>query len=230
MTRGIIADITELSEENYENIYQLLDQSRKNIVDSYILERDRRLSAMSEFCLYYLVSLECSYDKDLFVKAYSSNGKPYLSNIPELFFSVSHSGTKCIVCISQECEIGVDIESLSRYKDSNLKEEVINIFDKDEVSLIEFGEDYLERVLVLWTKKEALFKSLGIGTLRQILKQKLTTQRLNEIESFIRDKYVVSIANAFLSDTILETRNIGIEKMIEQVKTWKLKPINRSKK
>lgn len=223
MTRGIIADITELSEENYEKIYELLDQNRKNIVDSYILERDRRLSVMSEFCLYYLVSLECGYDNDLFVKVYRSNGKPYFFNNPKLFFNVSHSGTKCIVYISQESEIGVDIECLSRYNDSNLKEDVINLFDKEELSLIKLGDNPLEQALVLWTKKEALFKSLGTGTLRQILKQKLTKERLNEIESFICDEYVVSIANVSLCDPILDAKNIGIKKMIEHVKTWKSK-------
>ena len=222
MTRIIIADISELSEKNFETINQLIDPSRRNIADSYNFEQDRKLSVMSEFCLYYLVSLEYQYDSDLFIKGYSSNGKPYFLNNPEVFFSVSHSGTKCIVGISKEHEIGVDIECLLRYKDSNLTKDIINIFDEDELSLIELGEDYLERALVLWTKKEALLKSLGTGTLRQILHRKLTKEELERIRSFIFDNYAVSIVNSPQDISILYTKNIGIEKIIEHIEAWKI--------
>lgn len=226
MTRIIIADVSELSENHYNVIYRLLDSERRIRVDGYVFERDKKLAAVSEICLYYLLSMEYKYEEWLLVRGLRNNWKPYFINIPNLHYSISHSGNRCIVGISNQCELGLDIEWLPKYCNLDLLNNIIKLFNEEEISMVECGENLLQRVIVLWTQKEALFKSLGKGTLRQTLNKMLTKEDLRKIDSFILNEYVISIANAPANTSILNANNIGIDNIIEYIQTWKSKSNN----
>src|SRR5262245_20780448 len=45
------------------------------------------------------------------------HGKPYLPAHPSTAFSLSHSGDIAVVAVSNGCEVGVDVEDLSRKRD-----------------------------------------------------------------------------------------------------------------
>lgn len=80
---------------------------------------------------------------------YNKNGKPYLNNINNIYFSISHSDKYLVIAISNK-KIGVDIEKIKKY---NTKiNDFLNIIPKNEEEFFEY-----------WTKKEALIKLKGLS-------------------------------------------------------------------
>ena len=86
---------------------------------------------------------------------YGANGKPYLRDRKDCFFSISHSD-RYVVCAVADCEVGVDIEPVSPIRPAVLH----RCFTDQEREWI--GDDP-ERFARLWTMKEAYMKMTGTG-------------------------------------------------------------------
>ena len=93
----------------------------------------------------------------------AASGKPRLANVPELRFSLSHSGQWIALTVSCESDIGVDIEQPVRPR--NFLRIANHYFHPDEQSLLASSPPELLPVHFyrLWTMKEAFFKGRGTG-------------------------------------------------------------------
>ena len=93
----------------------------------------------------------------------SDTGKPLLANVPELHFSLSHSGQWIALAVSCEADIGVDIEQPLRPR--NFLRIANHYFHPDEQALLASSPPELLPVHFyrLWTMKEAFFKGRGTG-------------------------------------------------------------------
>ena len=78
----------------------------------------------------------------------------------------------------------------------------------------------MQRALVIWTKKEALFKSVGNGSLTQFLKRKLSYEEVKSVKSFLIDDYIVSMASVAENIKIIDAEDIGLRNIINQIKAW----------
>lgn len=223
MTKIIIADINNLSKSDYDDIYKILTPERKRKVDGFVFESDKKLSALSEVCLYYLISTEFRYNERLVEKEWKDNFKPCLKNIPNLKYSISHSGNKCIVGISDQYEIGLDIEYVSQYNNSAMLKDIKNIISEKDFFLTSCEINDLHRVLTVWTKREALFKSIGNGSLSSFLKQELSKEELENVKSFFINDYIVSVASVSENIKITDAKDIGIRNIINRIKKWRNK-------
>ncbi|HNZ85637.1 MAG TPA: 4'-phosphopantetheinyl transferase superfamily protein [Paludibacteraceae bacterium] len=87
--------------------------------------------------------------------AYLSNGKPILSGSSR-FISISHTKEYVAVAISNQHEVGIDIETISA-KVHQVKERFMN-----EIELVH-AQQYPEFVLLSWVAKEAAYKKIGDG-------------------------------------------------------------------
>jgi phosphopantetheinyl transferase (holo-ACP synthase) len=107
--------------------------------------------------------------------AYGTYGKPYFAEFPEVKFSISHSG-RCWACLIGDAELGLDVEdaAMRRGQDERRKDasgaRYVRIarrhFARDETAYVEAAEgaaECRERVLRIWTKKEAYVKYTGRG-------------------------------------------------------------------
>ena len=87
-------------------------------------------------------------------------GKPLVTNIPNCFFSISHSGKFLVVAIHSK-QIGVDIQKI---KPVNFN--VVNrFFSQEEIynfSLVPNNEK-TSHFFYLWTLKESFVKCCGLG-------------------------------------------------------------------
>ena len=90
---------------------------------------------------------------------YNNHGKPYFADRKDLFFSISHCKGAVAVAIDDK-EVGVDIEEISRYRES-LESYVLN---EEERNYIDKKDKFIE----IWTQKEAVFKLLGTGITHDI--------------------------------------------------------------
>ncbi|MTI88379.1 MAG: 4'-phosphopantetheinyl transferase superfamily protein [Balneolaceae bacterium] len=104
-------------------------------------------------------------------------GKPYvLLDEQKVYVSFSHSKELVMAAISEQKDIGLDIETTDRVIDHRIVERILNE-DEWEVA----GE---EDPIKLWTIKEAAVKSLGTG-LRTNLRD-LTIKKIKKNEYSIR--------------------------------------------
>ena len=92
----------------YDRIYGEISAQRRQKVDSLRYQKDQRLSLAAGYLLEQGL-------KELGVGEYEIGygpfGKPYLKNVPDLHFSLSHSGHYA-VCVFDHRPVGVDIEQL----------------------------------------------------------------------------------------------------------------------
>lgn len=108
-------------------------------------------------CLY----LDSAPEKITF--SYGHRGKPYLqSNPTTLQFNVSHSHDMAVYAVTQEAEMGVDIEKI----DPPFKEDVAKGFFSTEEYKALMQLPVAERsgaFYHIWSRKEAVIKALGEG-------------------------------------------------------------------
>jgi len=89
---------------------------------------------------------------------YGPHGKPYLQRIPDVHFSLSHSGEFVMCAVSDE-DIGCDIQQISASRIS-----VANrFFTEQEKIQVSSANDLQVEFTRLWTLKESYVKMMGTG-------------------------------------------------------------------
>lgn len=90
-------------------------------------------------------------------------GKPRLADHPSLHFSLSHSGDQAVLALSEQREIGIDMERVRPLDHLDLAR---RYFHPNEVATIEGVRQPEEQLLAffrIWTLKEAVVKAVGKG-------------------------------------------------------------------
>jgi len=154
---------------------------------------------------------------DAFEMRRELSGKPYFPQIPEIKFSISHSGGFW-ACVFQEKEIGLDIE------DPTIRREAIPIdrlakryFSPEEQ---EFCKDKdLKAFLKIWTRKEAYLKCMGIGIAGGLLGFSVVSD--DALKAIINERELYDLANlSGFSDTGLIGAICIDHRLLEGELTW----------
>ena len=92
---------------------------------------------------------------------YGEQGKPAFANGHPLWFNLSHSGDDIALLMSDEGEVGCDIEVIRPRKNwQALANAVFSLTEHDELER-EAPEEQLSAFWRIWTRKEALVKQRG---------------------------------------------------------------------
>ena len=98
---------------------------------------------------------------------YNKYGKPYLKNIPNLYYNISHTNDEdnlYLVLVIDNEEVGIDIELIKSRKDS-----LIRYCTNDlEYHLIINSHNIDKEFTRLWTKKESYLKCIGTGITKDL--------------------------------------------------------------
>lgn len=126
---------------------------------------------------------------------YNEHGKPFLiGDEATTYFSISHCREAIAVAISDKV-IGIDIESI-RHADETL---VARTMTKLEQAYVRSNAQPDRAFIVLWTRKEAILKGMGIGieSFEQLQTLSVLDDSYNELAltTVEKDKYIYSIAN-----------------------------------
>jgi 4'-phosphopantetheinyl transferase len=95
------------------------------------------------------------------------HGRPELAakdGVPaDLTFNIAHTSGVVACAITHGHRIGIDVEAITRWEAiDRVKERVFSAFELNTLARLPSGER-AERLLALWTLKEAWTKALGIG-------------------------------------------------------------------
>lgn len=102
-----------------------------------------------------------------FTVSRTERGKPYFANTPQLYVSVTHSGSYCIVAISP-CQVGIDLQTHNRFKNETAENATAR-YRKLSKRFFHPAEDaYVQpapatRFFTVWTAKESYVKYTGTG-------------------------------------------------------------------
>lgn len=160
MTDVYFAKTDILCDKNeYLKRYNLLPQNRKEKTDRLFHDEDKRLS-VGAWCLLCYAMGEKGIKNDEIILLKNEHGKPFLSQYPNIFFNLSHSGN-CVMCAVSDSEVGCDTEKL---RPVNLKI-ADRFFHENEIRQLESLNEKDRETLFfrLWTLKESFLKATGKG-------------------------------------------------------------------
>ena len=146
---------------NVENLdlkraYALVSQNRREKIDYYRFEKDKKLSAGAYLLLRKMLEAENITKPSFKTEKY---GKPYISNLENIYFSLSHSG-KMVLCAVSDREVGADIEFVDSEIDLNIAR---LYFYNSEYENIMNAENPPDEFFRYWVLKESYMKYTGLG-------------------------------------------------------------------
>ncbi len=168
MIKYEIIDISKIPDEKLKNCFHHMDKEKQKKIKRYRDSHAQKLSIGGEWLARKLLSDYCGILPYDIIISRDSFGKPYASNLPGIFFSISHSGNFIAAVISDK-DVGIDIEKLrilpvKASKKICCDEELHYIFGKSKCD-IDFNKeqppDVIKRFLEIWTSKEAYYKCVG---------------------------------------------------------------------
>ena len=175
----------DISPSEYDQLWSLLSTDERSRADCFKKDNLRRnfIAARGNLRLILARSLSCEPTEIQF--AYSDRGKPYLLddsnnlNKQKIYFNLAHSQDLAIYAVSQDREVGVDLEFIN--SQINFLGIAKRYFLASELQMIrELSDRNLACQLFyqIWTLKEAYAKATGKG-IANLLNQIDVTPLLN---------------------------------------------------
>jgi len=143
----------------YHHVLNTFEQQQVNRLK---IEKKRNQRIASRAILRLLLSQETNHDATSIQLFTSQYGKPFLKN-KNLCFNVSHSNHMLVIALSNQYEVGIDIE----YQPSNIQVKHMpkQCFHAQEWEYFQALSHHEQKnfFLNMWTAKEAISKALGLG-------------------------------------------------------------------
>lgn len=133
--------------------------------DRFLVDRDRTHFTAARGRLREVLAERLAAQPQSLTFAYSEHGKP---SLPEAGFSfnLSHSGGLAALALSDDHELGVDIEALRTIKE-NLARDNFSPREQQELAALSV-HDRMAGFFRCWTRKEAVIKTTGEGFTRDL--------------------------------------------------------------
>lgn len=132
-----------------------LPESDRIYIEGIKSQKKRLTSLGGRMLLQYIARM---HGFEAFHLMYGENGKPYFSDIPDVYFNISHSG-ECLILAWSQKEIGIDIEQMR----SVLPKFPEKMFSSMDFSYWQKQSDLEKKkcFFELWTRKESVIKLQG---------------------------------------------------------------------
>lgn len=118
------------------------------------------------------------------------NGKPYIKNLPDFHFNISHSGNAVTVAIS-DSEVGIDCEKL---RNADLRIAKRRFTEKEYAYIIKDSSKADLRFFEIWTKKESFLKQNGKGITQPLNSFDVTDDSLGKsFHTYQKDGFFISV-------------------------------------
>lgn len=196
MLKLYYADATLFKQEGvFEHLLEQVNEQRRSKVLRCKNAEDKQCSLLAGVLLRYALE-QLGYDYEQLEFDATPEGKPYIKNVRDLYFSLSHSG-KFAVCLVSDQSIGVDIEwkyrrQLEQGQEKRLESIAEKCFSKNELQEYLDAPDSMKKEVFLrnWTRKEAFSKAVGKGLAMDFAK---IEEEDNHFLSFWLEEYYLSI-------------------------------------
>lgn len=198
----------EFDSEN--RLIQYISSRRREKLKYYRFDIDKKQSLYSELAVRMALAilLHCSpkqFDFELY-----KNGKPYVSNVCNIFFNISHTRNAILCSVSNIGEVGVDIEKI----DNHIPQQMNQICHVQELRYLNSlsSSDRKIEYCKIWTRKEAFSKRSGVGIGQNLTKiNTLVPEKNGKYFTWQESPYICSIycdIEEINSKTLITEQNI----------------------
>lgn len=119
---------------------------------------------------------------------YGPNGKPHFEDDIPLWFNISHSGDDIALVVSDEGEVGCDLEVIRpRNNVQRIARAVFSDAEQQQLALVD-EEQQSSAFWRIWTRKEALLKQSGSS----VWQMKTLDSRLDNSEGLFISQYCLA--------------------------------------
>ena len=149
-----------LTDYQFNRLLSYVLEDKKEKILRFRRKEDRQRSLLGNLFVKYWISQSISLDIRDIKFVHNKYGKPFLEDMDNLYFNLSHAGNK-IACAIDSREVGIDVE---RVKDIDL-DIGKRFFTPNEYELIKLQNEsnQLDFFYNIWTLKEAYVKAKGKG-------------------------------------------------------------------
>ncbi len=162
----IFACPNEMDTETTECLFSVLDESEKQRLKLFRDSSAQRQYLVAHVLLRAGLSARYPVEPSTWKFAKTHSGQPYVSHpdkLPNLSFSLSHTGSLVACAFTQKVRIGIDIEKIDTIVDiHDLAPHILSNFEYTWWQR-EPTNNQTRRFYQLWTIKESLLKALGYG-------------------------------------------------------------------
>lgn len=153
-------DITQFRLPEYQILYYLASPDRKNRTDRYHRHEDK-LRCIAADALLRRAAKRTAGRTDFSVLR-ESGGKPYVAEMPDFHYNISHSGRWVVIAYGSS-PVGIDVQSIREdVRDDALARRWFT--PEEQADLLSTPEDSRrQRFFEIWTGKESYLKYLGTG-------------------------------------------------------------------
>lgn len=153
--------IPECLEEDLQDVLkQMISEERKEKLERYHFEADKKRGLFAEILLRYGLGKDLGIKQDDILFETNEYGKPKLIKQENIFFNFSHSGDWVVCAIGDE-PLGVDVEQI-KGKDLEIAKRFYTEYEYEEL-LRQKEEKRPECFIKYWTLKESYTKAEGKG-------------------------------------------------------------------
>lgn len=190
MIKVAYLDVNDL---NLSKAYKLLPKNRRDKVDKFKFDKDKKLSAGAYLLLDKMLKEENITQPYFKIGKY---GKAYISNYEDIHFNLSHSG-KMVLCVISDMEVGADIEYIDSTIDLNIAK---HYFYNSEYENIMNSKNRPDEFFNYWVLKESYMKYTGLGM----------NLKLDSFEIMIEDKIKLKNDKKNLKFNLFNIKNYKI--------------------
>ena len=142
----------------YDRAFACVSPDRRERLDRIKAERERCLSLGGALLLRYALRELGAGEPEI---AYGEQGKPYLADLPDVHFNISHSG-EYAVCAVSSAPVGCDIERIGSFR-PRVAERFFAPEEYVALASLTDGTSQAEMFFRFWTLKESFLKCVGCG-------------------------------------------------------------------
>ena len=153
MPTVVITNINDISEDEFSFALTKLNPVKFERVMKCRLYEDKLRSVAADISARKAVAQITGKDFNSIEISQNEKGKPYFENI---YLSLSHSGDYA-ACAADTVPVGIDIEKIRTNLKNNVSRRICT--QVDEKNYLNNG-NFFERLIEIWTVKEACFKAL----------------------------------------------------------------------
>ncbi len=188
-------NIRDLTDSEYIKWYLQMSEEKRQRVDRFRFEDDKKRTVAGEMLVRKAVSEWCYIQPDKIMIDTGKYGKPYIVGL-DVEFNISHSGDM-VVCAVDDRPVGIDVElirpiDLTIAKRICTNDELMYLFGHKATNIdFSYTEDagILARFFELWTSKEAYGKCIGVG----LFSDASLSDAYEHTHIICDDKYYISI-------------------------------------
>lgn len=196
-------DIETALDTEMTNVIQLLDKSRQKKVAA-IRHKDEWIRSIFAGMLLRYAFLQEGYREAEWQKAevgYGEYGKPYIKNLSQFHYSLSHS-EEWIICVAGKLPVGADVQKMRPWKMQMAKRFYSEVEYDRLVSLENTDKEMQTRLFYkMWTAKECCVKLTGRG-IGAGISQYVTDEGFKHISGLEHNNFYINIYDT-ISDYIV---------------------------